>query len=213
MRRARWFRETFRIGPDTKILDLGSESGDNISSVLDGLSYEPSNIYIADIDNEAVLRGADRYGFVPVILGEQSLIPFDDGFFDIVFCSSVIEHVTVEKSEVWEVRDARRFDEIAVGAQKRFADEIRRVGKGYFVQTPARSFPIESHSWLPFAGQLPRRLLLPVLKLTNRFWIKRTIPDFALLSPRELAAYFPDAELRSERFWGLVKSVTAIKTN
>src|SRR5947208_1984386 len=35
-----------------------------------------------------------------------------------------------------------------------FAAELRRVGRGWFVQTPARSFPIEPHSLLPGAHWL-----------------------------------------------------------
>jgi SAM-dependent methyltransferase len=63
-------------------------------------------------------------------------LPFADGEFDLVYCSSVIEHVP----------RARRVA---------FAAEVRRVGRGWFVQTPARSFPIEPHSLLPFAHWLP----------------------------------------------------------
>ena len=63
-------------------------------------------------------------------------LPFADGEFDLVYCSSVIEHVP----------PARRAA---------FAAELRRVGRGWFVQTPACSFPIEPHSLLPFAHWLP----------------------------------------------------------
>ena len=45
-------------------------------------------------------------------------LPFADGEFELVYCSSVIEHVP----------PARRAA---------FAREIRRVGRGWFVQTPA----------------------------------------------------------------------------
>ncbi len=211
MRRAVWFRELFSIGPETKILDLGSESGDAIRSVLGSAPFAPSNVYIADIDASAIASGKEKHGFVPVLLDENGTLPFDDAFFDIVYCSSVIEHVTVGKADAWEIRDGRRFRELADASQKKFADEIRRVAKGYFVQTPVRSFPIESHSWLPFIGQLPRSLLVPLLRLTNRFWIKQTLPDFSLLSPAETADLFPDAELKYERVFGLIKSVAAFR--
>jgi hypothetical protein len=38
-----------------------------------------------------------------------------------------------------------------------FAAELRRVGRGWFVQTPAFSFPLEPHSLLPAAHWLPPR--------------------------------------------------------
>jgi SAM-dependent methyltransferase len=210
-RRSSWLTELFEIDKETKILDLGSENGDNIRFVLGSTSFEPANVFLADIDREAIDAGAAKHGFTPVLLDESGKLPFSDGFFDVVFCSSVIEHVTVTKDEVWKIRDGRTFRDIAETSQRRFADEIRRVSKGYFVQTPARGFPIESHSWLPLAGQLPRFFLVPLLRLTNRFWIKLTIPDFYLLGPAEVAELFPDAELRYERFFGLVKSITAFR--
>ena len=55
--------------------------------------------------------------------------------FDLVYCSSVIEHV----------EPARRAA---------FAAELRRVGRGWFVQTPAFGFPLEPHSLLPGAHWL-----------------------------------------------------------
>ncbi len=66
-------------------------------------------------------------------------LPFADGEFDLVYCSSVIEHVP----------RARRAA---------FAAELRRVGRGWFVQTPAWSFPIEPHALLPARTGCPRGL-------------------------------------------------------
>jgi SAM-dependent methyltransferase len=63
-------------------------------------------------------------------------LPFAKDEFDLVYCSSVIEHVEPAR------RDA-------------FARELRRVGRGWFVQTPAFSFPLEPHALLPAAHWLP----------------------------------------------------------
>jgi SAM-dependent methyltransferase len=71
-------------------------------------------------------------------------LPFADREFDFVYCSSVIEHVAPAR------RDA-------------FAAELRRVGRGWLVQTPAFSFPIEPHALLPFAHWLP-------VGLRKRYW-------------------------------------------
>jgi len=46
-------------------------------------------------------------------------LPFDDGAFDLAYSSSVIEHVEPERRAA-------------------FAGEVRRVARGFFVQTPAR---------------------------------------------------------------------------
>lgn len=63
-------------------------------------------------------------------------LPFDDDEFDLVYCNSVIEHIAPSKRAA-------------------FAAEIRRVARGWYVQTPAFSFPIEPHALLPGAHWLP----------------------------------------------------------
>ena len=78
-----------------------------------------------------------------------------------MYCSSVIEHVA----------PARRAA---------FASELRRVGRGWFVQSPAWSFPIEPHSLLPFAHWLPAAL-------RRRYWrlgAAGAWEEIALLAPR-----------------------------
>jgi SAM-dependent methyltransferase len=112
-------------------------------------------------------------------------LPFENGHFDLVYCSSVIEHVP----------PARRA---------RFAAELRRVGQGWFVQTPARWFPIEPHSLLPAAHWLP-----PGLR--RRYWRLGAAggwEEIRLLRRRELESLFGAA--RPERFGPLVKSWVSV---
>lgn len=205
------FRQHFDLRPDMKILDLGSADGALIASVLEDSSIPPDQIYIADIDPEKIKAGQARYGFVPVLIPESGRLPFADDYFDIVHCSSVIEHVTVPKSEVWTLRSGSEFKRRAQEAQGAFASEIRRLGRRFFVQTPSKWFLIESHSWLPLASYLPRRLLIPLLRLTNRFWIKTTSPDWNLLTCQDMINLFPGSRLVVERYFGFVKSIMAIK--
>jgi len=210
-RRARLFRSLFQLTKESRILDLGSERGDHIHSVLVGTPVLPENVYIADIDEVLINQGKEYYGFQPVLIPQRGRLPFDDDFFDVVYCSSVIEHVTVDKKDVWMIRSGKKFREVARTRQKEFAAEIMRLGKGYFVQTPYRFFPIESHSWLPFLGYLPRRLLMLKLRLINRFWVKRTNPDWYLLTSDDMKELFPDARILRERSMGLVKSLMAVR--
>ncbi len=209
--RAEIFRRNFALGPRTRILDLGSENGSFIHSVLQGTPVEPSNVYIADIQGPAIAEGAARFGFNPVLVDESGPLPFDDGFFDVVHCSSVIEHVTVSKDEVWSLRSGDVFRRQASVHQHEIAREIARLGRQYFVQTPCRSFPVESHTWLPGLGWLPRPVLIPTLRLTNRLWIKKTSPDWRLLNGNEMAELFPDARIVAERALGMTKSIMAVK--
>lgn len=210
-KRASVFRNAFLIDGNTTILDLGSETGSNIHSVLQGTHFKPKNIYIADIDSSLIEKGAKSYGFVPVLISESEQLPFEDGFFDIVYCSSVIEHVTVPKEQVWSLYSGKEFKDRSLKRQKAFAKEIQRLGKQYFVQTPYKHFPVESHSWLPFLSWLPRRMLIPVLKITNSFWVKKTSPDWYLLNQKEMSRLFQDANIYFEKSLGLKKSIMAIK--
>jgi 2-polyprenyl-3-methyl-5-hydroxy-6-metoxy-1,4-benzoquinol methylase len=210
-KRAAMFHACFTLKESTRVLDLGGSNGSHIHALLSGTSIQPENVYVADISSAAVKAAHTRYGFQSIELTEGVSLPIEDKFFDIVFCSSVLEHVTVPKADVWAVRDGKIFRNRAVGAQKSFADEIRRVGHSYFVQVPYRWFPIETHTWLPFVGYLPRALFVPLVGVTNRFWIKGSNPDFHLPSRAEYRAYFPDAEIYLERTLGLVKSLIAIK--
>lgn len=210
-KRASVFRETFSIGPATRILDLGSEDGSAIASVIAGTRAQPGNVYIADIDEKRVQEGKRRYGFVPVTIPESGRLPFDDGYFDIVYCSSVIEHVTVDKNDAWALTSGAEFRQRAEKRQREFAREIRRLGKSYYVQTPNKWFPIESHTWLPLVGFLPRSWQIKIISLSNRYWIKRTSPDWLLLTATEMRALFPEAEIRAERLVGLTKSIMAIR--
>ena len=109
-------------------------------------------------------------------------LPFADGEFDLAYCNSVIEHVV----------PARRAA---------FAAELRRVARGWYVQTPARSFPIEPHSLLPGAQWLPAAL-------RRRYWrlgAQGDWEDVALLSRDELESLFGGPAVR-ERFGPLTKS-------
>lgn len=210
-KRARIFAENFTITSETRVIDIGSEDGSAIARVLAGTCVRPQNVFIADINEAFVKAGQNQYGFTPIVIPESGTLPFPDQFFDVVYCSSVIEHVTIPKNEVWGVRSAREFMERALAQQAVFAREIRRLGKAYFVQTPNKWFPVESHTWLPFVGYLPRRLLIPILRITNRVWVKRTTPDWYLLTARDMRVFFPDAVILREHFFGLTKSLMAIK--
>ncbi|HWF31700.1 MAG TPA: class I SAM-dependent methyltransferase [Solirubrobacteraceae bacterium] len=113
-------------------------------------------------------------------------LPFANDEFDLVYCSSVIEHVEPAR------RDA-------------FARELRRVGRGWFVQTPAFSFPLEPHALLPGAHWLP-------VALRKRYWRLGTAGEWeqiSLLRKAEVERLFGRA--LPERFGPLVKSWVSVR--
>jgi len=113
-------------------------------------------------------------------------LPFEDRAFDLAYCSSVIEHVAPQDR----------------GA---FARELRRVAGGWFVQTPAFSFPVEPHALLPIAHWLPPALRKPYWRLG----VAGSWEDIALLRRAEMTALFGTPV--AERIGPLVKSWVSVK--
>jgi hypothetical protein len=98
------------------------------------------------------------------------------------------------------------IEHVEPGRRAAFAAEVRRVSRGFFVQTPAWSFPIEPHALLPFAHWLAPTLRRPYWRLgAAGSW-----EDIDLLRRAELAALFGEPIL-AERFGGLVKSWIALR--
>jgi SAM-dependent methyltransferase len=113
-------------------------------------------------------------------------LPYEDGTFDLVYSSSVIEHVPRERRAA-------------------FAAEVARVGRGLYVQTPAYSFPVEPHSLLPCAHWLPAAVRRPLWRLgAQGHW-----EEIDLLRRGEMARLF-GAPVHAERLGPLAKSWIAI---
>jgi SAM-dependent methyltransferase len=121
------------------------------------------------------------------VRGDARALPFDPGSFDIAYSNSLVEHL--------HPADRRRF-----------ADEVRRVARRYWVQTPNRYFPVEPHVLLPgfqFLPEFARRRLW-------RLGMPRTpYEEIELLGAAELRELFPDAVIVRERVAGLTKSLIA----
>jgi hypothetical protein len=135
-------------------------------------------------------------------MGDARAMPqFAAKSFDVVFSNSVIEHVGDYAN------------------QRRMADEIRRVGQRYFVQTPNKRFPIEPHFLVPWFQYLPTGTRSWLLSRFDVGWYRR-MPDRAaaraeiesiqLLTRKRFSDLFPGATIRDEKFVGLTKSFVAI---
>jgi hypothetical protein len=137
--------------------------------------------------------------------GDGTALPFADQSFDLVFSNSVIEHLGTAE------------------AMARFAAEVRRTGRRYFVQTPDAASPVEPHLYTPFLHWLPgtwQRALAPrcsfwalLARATadqRDFYLRHYLEEIRLLRAGDLQQLFPEARILRERFCGLPKSLMAV---
>lgn len=151
---------------------------------------------------EIWLLNLERFPLVPphyhsVVGDAKDLRQFQDREFDVVFSNSVIEHLPDFKD------------------QHRMAEEMRRVGEMYYLQTPNRYFPIETHFLFPFFQFLPLRCRVWLISHFNIGWYKKrsteeaikAVHSIRLLTEKELRALFPKGTVHKERFLGIIKSL------
>ncbi|MCP4633219.1 MAG: methyltransferase domain-containing protein [candidate division Zixibacteria bacterium] len=149
------------------------------------------NLYVNDdIDNTQWIKS---------IRGDATdLRNFEDNEFDIAFSHSTIEHIGTFEN------------------QRLMANEMMRVGKNYFVQTPNRYFPIEPHAMVPLGQFLPTRAKV---WLGKRFdlgnyrksddieAILKEIHSLRLMTQNELLELFPGGAIWKEKLYMTTKSL------
>ena len=180
-----------------RIIDIGGTVG-YWEAFLPDYATRPIEITIVNLYAEEAVKGNMR-----VVRGDACKIDsFADNAFDIVHSNSTIEHVGG-----WS-------------DMKSMAREVRRLAPAYYLQVPYFWFPMEPHFQTLFIHWLPRSVQLSmIMKRRRGHWDRaRTVNegmiavDGAILPDRRMVAeLFPDAEIRSERFFGLTKSLIALR--
>ena len=192
----RRFAREFHVTAETRILDVGGAP-----ETWELLAQRPRVTLLNTPRTRDEMSRAAAW-----VAGDGRALPFPDGAFDIVFSNSVIEHVG----------DA--------ASQRRFAAEVTRVGRRYWVQTPNRCFPVEQHLLTPFVHWLPRAWqhrivprftvwtwLVRPARDRRDFYLEHYLNEVRLLDAAEMAALFPGASILRERFLGCTKSLVAVK--
>ena len=189
-RRMEQFARALGVRPGTRILDVGGD--------LWNWQFLPTRPTLTVLN--VLPAPADLPADVTWVVGDACELPFDDGAFDVAFSNSVVEHLGTAEN------------------QGRFAREVRRVARAYYVQTPNRWFPIEPHLMAPLVHYLPRTWQRPLYPLTpwallNRpdlATLDRQFRDLRLLTAAQLRRLFPEAQILTERAAGLAKSFVAL---
>jgi hypothetical protein len=195
-RRFRIFESLVKTAPrPLRILDVG---GTNLFWEQRGWAdRDDAQITLLNLSLEE-----KRHRNIVSITGDATdLSQFGDGSFDVVFSNSVIEHLFTFEN------------------QRRMAAEIRRVARAFWVQTPNFWFPMEPHFHVPGWQWMPVGARVAMLRRWKCGWIGpcpdpakalERVNEVRLMTSRELKELFPGAQLKAERFGGLVKSWIAI---
>lgn len=154
----------------------------------------PSRITCLNLEVPETAYDTAKFSYVR---GDGRCLPFGEKAFDIVFSNSVIEHVG------------------SLDDQRKFAEEIRRVGKKYWVQTPNKWFFVEPHLITPWIHYLPPGLQKKLVRYftiwglvtkPSRDQVDRFLATTRLLTGKELKRLFPDGKIYRERFLLFTKS-------
>ena len=162
-------------GKKIKILDIGgTEDYWNSMGLNLGNNIEIVLLNLYKIE----VRGA---GFSSIKGEACNLEGVADKSFDLVFSNSVIEHL------------------FSIENQQKMANEVKRVGENYYIQTPNKFFPIEPHWVFPFFQFLPFGLKVYLTKNFNLGHIPKAknkqeaidlVNEVNLLSKKELIEAF-----------------------
>lgn len=185
-----------------EILDVGGRKA--YWGILPEQFIEQRNIHITLLNLPAEMNGEDSERF-KYLEGDACDSPnLSDNSFDIVHCNSGIEHVGDWSRMVL------------------FANEIKRLAKIYYVQTPYFWFPIEPHCMTPFFHWLPKSLRVSLIMRSRLgHWAKEdtvsgavsAVESARLLDIKMFKALFQDADISLEKILMVPKSMIAIKVS
>jgi hypothetical protein len=198
-RRARrwfWMADLFPELRDMSILDLGGRV-----DTWSRAPFHPKNVHIVNLETDPIL--GEIPDWAEVSYGDACALPEEIAVrrYDLVFSNSVIEHVGGHERRT------------------RFAETVRTLGAGYWVQTPYRYFPIEPHWVAPGMQFMPvrvrqtlaRRWPLAHTPVKDSEQALRNVLWTELIDKTQMRHYFPDAKFRNEKVLGLTKSLIAYR--
>lgn len=193
-------QEIGRERGSVSILDVGGRPQFWDSVGLNVLGAANARVTILNLHKSELDGGRDIFRSVT---GDACNLQYSHGEFDLVHSNSVIEHVGNWSN------------------MKAFASEARRVGKSYFIQTPYFWFPIDPHFYaMPMFHWMPEPIkgkmlytfpLATVGRLSGIDEAFTIVERTQLLDASRMRFLFPDATVRFEKFFGLPKSMIAIK--
>lgn len=135
--------------------------------------------------------------FTSIVADGKDLACIKDKSFDVAFSNSVIEHIS-------------NFED-----QQEMINNIKRISKYYFIQTPAFVFPIEPHFLFPFFHRLPVKVRIWLVRHFDLGWFRETkcydeakklVKSIRIMKKKELKLLVKTAIIITEKIFHLSKS-------
>jgi hypothetical protein len=179
------FQSRLHPGPGDRILDIGASGDVFLRYTFEDFYPYPERIVAGGHEFREVSSARRYYPKSSYTVFDGCNLPFPDRSFDLVFSNAVLEHILGEDR------------------QRRFAREVMRVGKSWFITTPNYWYPFESHYHLPFIQFLPPEAQRKYNRLLGTHIQKGHVQELALLSARKLRKLFPTSQIARVRvtFW------------
>lgn len=187
-RRHELFLSLVRPGPSDTVLDVGAtDSASPAANQLERLYPWPAQITAVGVERLASF--SSQFPEVLTVRADGKTLPFPDDSFDIIYSNAVLEHVG-------DAEEQRLF----------LAEAARVARRALFVTTPSRSFPVDSHTMVPFAHWLPEHARDAVYRRLDRgAWARGGMRLVSRTELRRLAerAGWQEFAIVSQRFLGL----------
>ena len=183
------------------IIDIGGT--EEYWTIVPLYFFEKHKVRLTVVNLQQVQTNNNRY-FEFVYADGCNLSEFQDNSFHIAHSNSVIEHVG-------------DWDQML-----KFSQELKRISKSYFIQTPNFWFPIEPHSMAPFFHWFPKPIRIwIVMRFSLGYWKKAEsvseavsiVESARLLNKKMFFELFNDSKLLTEKIAFLPKSFVAIRNN
>ncbi len=184
------------IPTPVKILDIGGTI-----NFWEKIGFAGSEDYAITVLN--VSHTKSNYPNIITVVGDaRDLSIYSLNQFDVAFSNSVIEHVG-------------DYDD-----KFQMAQEVQRIAKKYFVQTPNYYFPFEPHFLFPCFQFFPlwlKALLIRNFNLGHRPRCRdkvkaiESVNSVQLLRKKEVQALFPNGKVYVEKLFMMPYSIIGIK--
>jgi hypothetical protein len=166
------FMRESRATPESRVGDLGvtANRGTDVHYFFE--TRYPWKENLTAVGREEAYWYPEKFPGMKYVNADLRSIPLPDGYFDAAICNAVVEHAGVREQ------------------QARLIHEVCRVSKWVMVTTPNAWFPVDPHTFVPFAHWLPEPYYRSVLRLLGQ----EAFADVEVLNPlraSELIALFP----------------------